>query len=156
MICLKLVLWPLKRFNTAKTILVSVLKSILKIDFISPRVHVVLSTRKCLRLRCLQNEDVVDQCIGTWNYSFSLFCMNNSFVSKDVAIEVAVADGKVPVPKCRTSRQANLRSNWKFLFHLIQFLFLINTKLFVIWNDMYNSRWILLEMIISARLNLPI
>ena len=57
---LKFVLWPLKRFNTAKTILVSVLKSILKIDFISPRVHVVLSTWKCLRWRCLQNEDVVD------------------------------------------------------------------------------------------------
>ena len=47
-------------FNTATTILVSVLKSILKIDFISPRVHVVLSTWNCLRWRCLQNEDVVD------------------------------------------------------------------------------------------------
>ena len=45
----------------------------------------------------MQNEDVVDESIGTWNYSFSLFCINNYFVSRNVAVEVAVVDRKVPI-----------------------------------------------------------
>ena len=42
------------------------------------------------------NGVVVDQSIGTWNYSFSLFCINKYFVSKDVAIDVTVVDRNGP------------------------------------------------------------
>ena len=34
---------------------------------------IVLSKWKCLHWRCLQNKDVVDYSIGTWNHLFSLF-----------------------------------------------------------------------------------
>ena len=44
----------------------------------------------------MQNEDV-DESIGTWNCSFSLFYINNSFVWRNVAVEVAVVDRKVPI-----------------------------------------------------------
>ena len=68
-------------FNTAETILVSVLKWILKIDFISSRVHVVLRTWKCLRWRCLQNEVVVKLnplvhfVLRSLCFAFTLFCV---------------------------------------------------------------------------------
>ena len=50
-------------------------------------------------LSSLQNEDIVGYSIGTWNYSVSLFCMKNYFVSTNVAVEVAVVDRKVPTVK---------------------------------------------------------
>ena len=50
-----------------------------------------MKTYKCSQWRCLQNEDVAALSIGTWNYPFSLFCMNNYFVSKDVAVVFANA-----------------------------------------------------------------
>ena len=33
----------------------------------------VLSKWKCLRWRCLENEDIIDYSIATWNHLFSLF-----------------------------------------------------------------------------------
>ena len=93
---LKLVLRPLKRFNIAKTILVSVLKSILRIDFISLRFHVVINTWKCLRWMLFTERG---RC---WLIHWDLRCfvlfvlMNNYFVSREFAVEVAVVDRKVP------------------------------------------------------------
>ena len=44
----------------------------------------------------MQNDDGVDNALENKNHSFSLFCMENSFVSKDVVVEVDVVDRKVP------------------------------------------------------------
>ena len=41
------------------------------------------------------------------NYSFSLFCMKNSFVSKDVVVEVDVANRKVPISYSLKTSRAN-------------------------------------------------
>ena len=46
--------------------------------------HVVLKTWKCWEWRCLQNENGIETTLGTANYSFSLFCINNYFVLKAV------------------------------------------------------------------------
>ena len=80
----KLVLWSPKHFSTAKTILVSVLKSVRWTDLISQQVHAVLKTYKCSQWRCLQNENAFDQSIRTKNdttapiqIQCSMFVMTN-------------------------------------------------------------------------------
>ena len=47
--------------------------------------------------------------LGLEILSFSLFYMNNYFVSKDVAVEVAVVNRKGPVTRCNCS--CNLSCN---------------------------------------------
>ena len=41
--------------------------------------------------RCLQNEDGVENTLGTTNYSFSLFYIKNYFIFKDHVIELAAS-----------------------------------------------------------------
>ena len=83
-----------KTLQNAKTILVS----ILRIDFISSRLHVVLSTRKCLYADVVyRTRTLLIRILYLDLKLFILFVlMKNSFVSKDVAVEVAVVDRKGP------------------------------------------------------------
>ena len=43
----------------------------------------------------MQNDDGVENVLKNKNYSFCLFCVKNSFVSKNVVVEVDVVDLKV-------------------------------------------------------------
>ena len=81
--CFKLVLW-LWCFWSAKTIVVSELKSTLRNSS-----HLSASSRRRLiedvkgsEWCCLQNEDGVENTLGTTNYSFSSLCRKNYFVLK--------------------------------------------------------------------------
>ena len=65
-------------------------------------VDVFLNTWKCSEWRCLQNEDGVENTLGTINYSFSLFFMKNYFVFKPASSSFRVADLKVLITRWST------------------------------------------------------
>ena len=44
----------------------------------------------------MQNDDGVKNALENKYYSFSLFCMKNSFLSKDAVVEVDAVDLKIP------------------------------------------------------------
>ena len=111
-LCFKLVLWPLRGSSSTETIVLFWAKVDVK-EQLSPLSEFTLFISEW---RCLQDEDGVENTLGTTNYPFTLFCTNNYFVLKAASSSCRVVDLKVP--KMRKLRSKNIGFfQWEYNWH---------------------------------------
>ena len=97
-----------------------------------------LKTWECSLLHCLQNEDGVENTLGTINYTSTLFCMKTSFILKAVSLSLPWQARQCVLQNVKKLREfKHLKEatvNW-LPYLILQTCFMTCKRLQFSWND---------------------